>query len=164
MSVSVFRFFIILCVIFSVSIPAAHAKRRSSVLKWIEQDFYRPDDMARPYTENGTAPHSYLWQKDADPAWSPEDWIITRGSIEAVLEDLYIGGVITDQSENDDIPVLEVGNTFLALSHKMQGRILRFLDYAYGITENDAHGMIHIEHDETNRRIGLYTAYGLQMQ
>ena len=65
---------------------------------------------------------------------------------------------------DDDVPVLEVGNLFMALDSRTQAKILEFMDYAYQITKNDVLGIIHIEHENTNKRIGMYTIDGLSFQ
>lgn len=138
-----------------------YAQRSSNILKWLDQSGFNPSYYARPNLKDGVVPHTYI--KHTGP-WTPEDWITAKGSADAVIADLYKGGVIIEQSADDGVPVLEVGNTFMALSSRTQAQILEFLDYVYGITEGDALGVIHIEHDRTDKRIGLYTPDGLHFQ
>lgn len=154
----IFSLFTISCLFFT---STAHAQRSSNWLKWLDQSSFNLDYYPRPNLKDGTTPHAYI--KHEGP-WEPEDWITAKGSAEAVIADLYKGGMITDQSSDDGVPVLEVGNTFMMLDSRTQAKILEFLDYAYGITQQDPLGMIHIEHDRTDKRIGLYTADGLAFQ
>ena len=150
--------FALICALFITS-PAC-ADREGGISKWLNND-YSFDDFARPVFKDAENPHMHQW---SDGDWVPEDWIIAEGSIEAVIDNLYAKRIVRDQTSEDDVPVLEVGNIFMTLSDDDRYKVVRFFDYAYNITGDNELGMIHIEHEGTNDHIGLYTKHGLQMQ
>ncbi len=138
----------------------AYSERQSGIRGWVNPG-YSAEDLVRPYLKDGKKPHAYLWGEED---WSPEDWITADQDAKSVIQDLYKGGIISDQSADNGIPVLEVGYTFMALSSAQRLRVVQFLDYVYGITADNKDGVMHIEHEDTNKRIGLYTIHGLQLQ
>jgi len=140
--------------------PDAHAVRQKGIWGWLSDDF-NPENFNDPYLRDGQTPHAYQWDFGD---WNPQDWIDARGSAESVIKDLYKAQIISEQSEEDNIPILEVGQAFLNLSSEDQSKIVYFFDYVYGITYRDPAAVIHLEHEDTNKRIGLYTAQGLQLQ
>lgn len=159
-------FLILLCMGLCVgsmafSFSDAHARRAQTFLRWFMAPDVHEGYMTRPYSEDGVVPHSYLRHQGV---WEPQDWVTARGSAENVIRDFYVSGIIVDQSSNNGVPVLEVGNLFLSLSSRTKAQILEFLDYAYGVTALDPRGVIHIEHEDSENKIGLYTADGLHLQ
>lgn len=154
------RVFCLILTIFIISPDMAEAGRAKGIWRWLHTD-YGEKDAVRPYLEDGHKPHAYLWNQDD---WDPAGWLVTGGDPEQIIKGLYKSRIIREQSSENGIPVLEVGNNFMTLSKREQSRILTFLDHAYGITEDNENAVIHLEHEGTNERIGLYTIHGLQMQ
>ena len=119
-------------------------------------------DFVRPYLEEAKLPHNSQW---ADDEWSPQDWIDARGgSVIAVVNGFYSAGIIKDQYFDDDVPVLEVGQTFIDLSGQEQRRVVAFMDDVFGVTSSSKAGVIEIEFHDDNKSVGLFTKDGLQLQ
>lgn len=120
-------------------------------------------DFDQRYMKDGKTPNNNQWDDDN---WKPEYWVDAKGSTSAVIEGLYGSGVLVDQYE-DDVPVLEVGRTFLQLSPVDQRHVIEFVDYAFKITATKPHGIFYVVFDNGNKGdelLGVYTVNGLQMQ
>lgn len=116
-------------------------------------------DPVRPYLQEAKLPQNSQWAEDA---WTPQDWIDSRGSAAAVIDGFYNAGIITDQYTDDNIPVLEVGQKFLELSDQEKRRVVAFMDDAFGVTENEGIFMLYYyKHDVP---VGVFGADGLQLQ
>lgn len=114
-----------------------------------------------PYLQNGKHPHNSQWnEKD----WTPEYWAQQRSSDLQVLRGFYFSDVIRDQYFEDDIPVLEVGPNFYKLSGYDKIRVAKMFDSVYGITEGNEFGMYMLYDWKSEKPIGAYTRYGLQIQ
>ncbi len=139
----------------------ALAERKTSIWAWLPW-YHVNMDYERRLIEDPKIPHNHLWN---DEDWSPQQWAYERGSAQTMLDDLYIAGIVTKQYRDDqDTLVLEVGQPFMQLSPQDKRRVVRFIDYAYGVTENSQSGMFHIYHHESKKPIGLFTKHGVQFQ
>ncbi len=119
-------------------------------------------NQTQPYLNGAKIPHNTQWRDDD---WRPEDWVETKGSIDAVMKGFYDNDVIVDQDVENGIPVLEVGETFLRLSDREKRHVAAFIDYVYEITSRTENGMFLIVYDKwDDTPLGLYTAQGLQLQ
>jgi hypothetical protein len=114
----------------------------------------------RPYLEEAKMRHNVQWENDP---WTPQDWIADRGGQVAVIDRFYADGIITNQFVKNDVPVLEVGRTFMELSALDRRRVLETVDYIFGMTDAPQ-GMFSVQHAETGDTIGLYTKEGAQFQ
>lgn len=139
---------------------APHAEARSkSWLRWV---FTPPvPDFETTYLYDGKTPHAYTW---ADESWTPDDWTQARGSDKGVMDDLYAAGIITDQYEKGNMPVLEVGQSFMQLSNEDKHKVAAYVDDVLGITAAGTDGAFMLIRQGRNAPIGLYTKAGLQLQ
>lgn len=118
----------------------------------------------KPYLEDAKLPHNSRW---ADDEWEPQDWIESRGGNPMnVINGFYDAGIITDQYFDDDIPVLEVGQTFIELGAKDKRRVVAFIDDVFGVTQNTKAGVIviYLDHKGGDVPIGEFNKNGLQLQ
>lgn len=87
--------------------------------------------------------HDYQW---GDDDWTPQAWVSDRGSAEAVMNDFYAAGIITEPFDlqraidGEYRPVLEVGQPFLNLSYQDQRRIAVFVDDVFAVTGRTGQG------------------------
>jgi len=121
-----------------------------------------PDsDPVRPYLETAKIPHNSQWE---EKGWTPQDWIDSRdGNAFTVVNGLYEAKIITDQYSDGDVPVLEVGQAFLDLSHQDKRRVTAFFDAVFGITKTGK-GFFLIRFHKHSIPVGLFNAKGLQLQ
>ena len=171
--VKVFQVFVFIA-FFSVLVgvsPAVSQEQKGpqkSVGDYIEdlgKEIAGPEDVDfdRRYLKDGKTPHNSQWD---DENWHPEYWVEDKGSVTAVIDGFYDGGVIVEQYE-DEVPVLEVGRPFLQLSPLEQRRVIEFVDFAFKITEAKPHGIFYIviDHEKKGKELlGIYTINGLQFQ
>ena len=106
-------------------------------------------------------PAEYSHDNHRDGDWSPEDWVEAEGSATQVIDGFYDAGIIVDQNENNG-PILSVGEPFLRLSPLDQYRVATFIDYAFKMSEKEAGGVYQIYHK--GQAVGLYSKHGLQMR
>ena len=81
-----------------------------------------------------------------------------------VIRGFYTADIIRDQYVDDDVPVLEVGPGFYMLGGHDKRRVTELVDDVYGITSSKRFGMFMIYDWKTEKAIGAYTQYGLQLQ
>lgn len=152
--------FLAVFAVFSMVFPSlAQADPKPWIWSWGINHFDETD-FSRRHMNDAKTPHNYQWEND----WSPQGWIDERGSAEALLEDFYKMNIITGQYDEDDVPVLEVGQGWIDLSARERLRVLKFVDYMYAITETVPDGTILLYHHKTKKPIGVYTVHGLQLQ
>lgn len=114
-----------------------------------------------PYLGDQPIKNRILWDRDQ---WTPQDWIKdVGGDPRGVVRDLYDTGILTNQyKDGDNIPVLEVGEKFLRLSNTDRIRVLRFVDYVYGVTkEKDGMFFVYSQTYE-DKPLGTYDKRGFQ--
>lgn len=146
---------------FSVPLSFAHADMSGS-MQWQEYIWGPPNtDPVRPYLRTAKVPHNSQW---ADDEWSPQDWIDDRGSAEAVIDGFYAAEIITDQYDEGDTPVLEVGQRFLDLSPQEKRRVVSFFDDVFGITSGTPNGVMLIYFHNDEEHVGVFNKDGLQLQ
>lgn len=128
---------------------------------WICWIFPCYENVTRPYSEDAKTPHNIQWKDDA---WRPEDWTATRGNRAQVIAGLYEGGIVHEWDDNNGkgVPTLEVGKNFFRLSDRDKIRVVKYFDYAYGVTASPR-ATILIE-TRKGDEVGVYTAQGLQLQ
>lgn len=137
----------------------AHADPKPWQFGWGSEHF--KDQDFQPYSHDAKTPHTARWQTDG---WDPSDWADDRGSYAGVLADFYRGGIITDRSMDDGIPVLEVGEAFFTLSDQDKRRVAMFVDHLFGITRHKENGLFRIVDQRHAQIIGVFTRHGLQLQ
>ncbi len=143
-----------------LALSSAQASSKPSFFAW-GQNHWKNLDFERPYLEDSITVHNSQWEFDH---WRPQDWIESRGSVEAVMDNLYTHGIITKQYMDDNFPVLEVGLPFIQLSGQEKRRVTAFVDYVHGITRNPETGLYYIREHGSHKDLGLFTRYGLQIQ
>ena len=109
--------------------------------------------------------HSY--ENSYDPSWndqwSPVDWADSAASAQAVIDNFYARRVLVDQFLDDGTPVLEVGQTFLALSSQDQRRVVKFVAFAFDVDGLTGNGTMHVQLDREHAPIGLYNRGSVQL-
>ncbi|MDB5491237.1 MAG: hypothetical protein JWO78_1086 [Micavibrio sp.] len=116
----------------------------------------------KPYLDQPVYPQNSQWE---DKTWQPADWNAQRkGGAAELIQGFYTTGIFKRQYTDDNVPVLEVGPRFYDLSGYDKRRVLRILDEEYKITSGHENGMFTLADGRTGKPIGLYTAYGLQLQ
>lgn len=114
-----------------------------------------------PYLEDAKYPHNSQWDKNP---WKPEHWAQQRESGKHVIEGFYRADIIREQYVDDDIPVLVVGPGFYLLGGQDKRRVTKMVDDVYNITSTRLNGMYMLYDWKTEKAIGAYTKYGLQIQ
>ncbi len=138
----------------------AHAKPKPWVFSWWLSHWDNLD--FKPYPDNTRHTHDMQWNKSL---WKPDHWIAQRGGDGTkLIQGFYKAGIIRDQYEDDDIPVLEVGPVFYELGGEDKRRVMATVDAVYGITSGAENGMFTLTDWRSGQMIGAYTRYGLQMQ
>ena len=151
--------FLLVLAALSVGYSDASFARTSSGWGWGSENWRTAD--FTPYFANDKIGQRSLWDDDA---WTPEAWIIDAGDEKRVMRSLYAAGILTDQSKDrDNIPVLEVGETFIQLSGVDQRRVLQFVDYVFEITTSVENGMFFVTYQpQKGEQLGVYTKHGFQ--
>ncbi len=122
---------------------------------WDHQDF-------KPYYENGRDQHNGQWKESA---WTPEQWAAMRkGEPMSVIQGFYNADIIRDQRVEGGLPVLEVGPAFYLLGGEDKRRVTAMIDSVYNVTTARENGIFMLEDWKTGKTVGVYTAYGLQIQ
>lgn len=118
-------------------------------------------DYERRYMFDGYQPHNYLYNNDE---WSAQEWLKQR-SPQQLLDGFYQAGILTDQYEEDGIPAIEVGRTFMTLSSYDKVKVIKTLDAIYGVTEHHPAGTILVFYEEDDRDpVAVYSGNGVQFQ
>lgn len=152
---AVFSFIIMGC----LSPSTAQAEPKWWIFGWNSDHWYKQD--FQPYLENGHHPHNSQWDnKD----WEPEDWIAQRSTSHELVDGFYRANIIDEQLICDDIPVLKVGPGFYRLGGHDKRRVTETLDHIYQITSRSQNGVFMLRDWKSNKTIGSYTKYGLQIQ
>ena len=116
----------------------------------------------KPYLDNPTQDQNSQWD---NRKWTPADWAAQRpGGEKQLIAGFFTAQIFSRQYVDNHLPVLEVGPAFYDLSGYDKRRVLRILDDAYHITSNHPNAMFTLTDWRTHKPIGLYTAYGLQLQ
>ncbi len=164
------RFFAFLFVLAAFSIGGSaqsYATAKPWVWGWWPGHWQNLD--FKPYLGDQKIRQRSLWDGDT---WTPEAWIKDAGDEKRIMRDLYAVGIIVDQyTDGDDIPVLEVGDTFIQLSGLDQRRILRFVDHVFEITKAEENGMFYVHYKDSDDNVleeifdgepvlGVYTKHG----
>jgi hypothetical protein len=120
---------------------------------WEGQDF-------QPYLADQPIKNRIVWDRDN---WTPQDWIDdVGGDARYVMRDLFGYGILTRQYRDGEIPVLEVGEPYLRLSHTDRLRVLRFVDHIFEITK-EPNGMFFVYlKDVDDEPLGTYGNRGFQ--
>ncbi|PCJ98109.1 MAG: hypothetical protein COA45_08120 [Zetaproteobacteria bacterium] len=142
------RKFSFLMVFAALSLSACSSK------PWSGDDF-------KPYLGEQQIRQSSLWEGDN---WTPEDWLKEEGDEKRVMHDLYAANIVTDQyTDNDNIPVLEVGEQFMRMSGIDRYRVLQFMDHVFEITTSSPNGMFYVIYNlDDDDPVGLYNKHGFQ--
>lgn len=137
----------------------AYAEPKPWVWSWWESHWDNLD--FEPYLEDAKHPHNSQWDNST---WKPQDWEAQRKSSMDVIKGFYTADIVRDQYTDDDVPVLEVGPGFYMLGGQDKRRVAQMVDYVYGITTSKKDGIYMLYDWRTEKAIGVYTKYGLQMQ
>lgn len=155
----IFGFLLVLATL-AVALPqASHATPKPWVWGWWPSHWQNLD--FKPYIGDSKLTQRGLWDRDN---WTPEAWIKDAGDAKRIMRDLYAVDIVSDQFTNDDnIPVLVVGQNFLRLSGLDQRRVLQFVDHVFEITKTDPQGMFFIYYRENDDApIGVFDKNGFQ--
>jgi len=115
-----------------------------------------------PYETDGKHDHA-IYNQSGD--WKPEDWADQYDSVYKLIENFYGMDVIEKQYVDSGVPMLRVGTGFYHLSGKDKYRLMKYLDYVYGMEKSNRDAYFRIEDWYTKKVIGVYTSrYGLQLQ
>ncbi len=136
-----------------------HAEAKPWVWGWWPSHWKNLD--FKPYLGNQQISQRSLWDDDQ---WTPEAWIKDAGDAKRIMRDFYAYDIVSDQYVGDeDIPVLEVGETYMRLSGLDRRRVLQFVDHVFGITKGEEDGMFYVYYRELDDDpLGVYNKYGLQ--
>ncbi len=115
----------------------------------------------QPYIGGEKISQRSLWDNDT---WTPEAWIKDAGDAKRIMRDFYAIDIITNQyTDEDNIPVLEVGSQFMELSGLDKRRVLQFVDHIFEITSSEENGMFYVFYDKNKAApLGIYNKYGFQ--
>ena len=137
----------------------AYAEPKPWIWSWYPSHWTNLD--FEPYLENGKHPHNSQWDS---VKWEPADWAQQRESGKHVIEGFYRADIIREQYVDDEIPVLVVGPSFYLLGGHDKRRVAEMVDSVYNITDTRKNGIFMLYDWETEKAIGSYTKYGLQIQ
>jgi hypothetical protein len=141
--------------------PASNAFAEGKVWIWGWGPSHWESLDYEPYLQNGKHPHNSQWD---EIDWKTEYWEEQRSSELQVIRGFYFSDIIRNQYIEDDIPVMVVGPNFYKLSGYDKQRVTEMVDEAYGITASSMFGSYKLYDWSTEKPIGLYTRYGLQIQ
>lgn len=145
----------------AITATAAQAQPKATYWAWWPSHWENLN-FPNPYLENGTHPHNTQWD---DKAWAPSDWAAQRpGGGAEVIRGLYVADIFQRQYMDGKMPVLVVGPNFYHLSGEDKRRVTGLVDEYFQITSSKLNGMFVLQDWRTRRQVGLYTAYGLQIQ
>lgn len=98
-------------------------------------------------------------------AWSPVDWADSAAGAQGVIDNFYARDVLKNQFLKRGTPVLEVGQTFLALSSQDQRRVVRFVAFAFDVDGLTGNGAMHVQLDRERKcaPVGLYSGGAVQL-
>ena len=115
----------------------------------------------RVYLQSNENAYDLSWRD----AWSPVDWADSAVSAQEVIDNFYARDVLTDQFLKRGTPVLEVGQTFLAMSSQDQRRVVRFVAFAFDVDGLTGNGTMHVQLDQERKcaPIGLYNRGSVQL-
>ncbi len=115
----------------------------------------------QPYIGNQENSQRSLWDDDM---WTPEAWVENAGDEKNIMRNLYESNIIISQyTDRDNIPILEVGDNFISLSGVDRRRILQFVDYVFEITSSEENGMFYVFYSRNDDEpLGVYNKYGFQ--
>ena len=113
-------------------------------------------------------PYMYDWRNDyssytQNHYWTPAHWVSEEKSTQEVVDGFYRSGIITDQYYDGNIPVLEVGHSFLELSTRDRHRVVAFMDYAFNLKAAKGGNIIEIYLKRNEIPLGLYAQGRLQL-
>lgn len=152
------RLIFLLSLCFIITIPA-QAGSKTWPFGWPQGHYKEP--RFEPYINDAKTPHT---ERFLIEQWTPLDWAQDRGSYTGVLHDFYQEGVITDRYFCGDVPILEVGDTFMMLSDQDKRRVAIFVDEMFGMTFRPEYGFFRIVNARYDEIVGVYSASGLQLQ
>ncbi len=163
--------FLPLFAIFALVIAATPAKAEPKPWVWGWWPGHWDNQDFKPHIDHPTQPHNIQWKNGLyGQDWHPENWIRAKGSAEEVIKGFYKAGIVTDQTSEDGVPVLEVGDAYLRLSGQEKRRVAEFMDYVFHVTDTSPAKMFYIFHEDSGfliwpgRPVGMYTKAGLQLQ
>ena len=137
----------------------AEARKQGYFWRFFKENWQTMD--FQPYLGHQQIRQRSLWDGDD---WTPEGWIKDAGDERRIMRDLYQSHIIVDQYKDDqNIPVLVVGDSFKKLSDLDTRRVLKFVDHIFEITVSEEHGMFYVYHiDDFKTPMGIYNEYGFQ--
>ncbi len=115
-----------------------------------------------PYLYDGYSQQHQTWRGES---WAVSDWAPDAQAARALLANFKELGVLRDDRPwlTGNHAMLVVDNGFYRLSTYDQRRLLGLVDQLYSVTGKRA-GTLFLKDNQTDRVIGLYTAWGLQLQ
>ena len=138
---------------------AAQAQPKVWIFGW-GPEYYHTHDF-EPYLDDAKLPHYHQWD---GRNWKPQDWIQQKKGELKMMRSLYFSEIISDQYYENDVPVLEVGPNFYNLSGYDRERVAELVDHVYNITGENKDGIFMLYDWDTEKPIGVYSAYGLSLQ
>lgn len=152
-------FLMTVCTVALVSQASYAGARKES--SWLNRPTHWKNLNYEPYLGNNKITQRGLWEKDD---WTPEDWAKDAGSPQRIIKDFYMGDIIREQyNDENNVPVLVVGDGFMRLSGLDRRRVLSFVDYAFDITASEENGMFYVfSAEDMKEPIGIYNKYGFQ--
>lgn len=119
------------------------------------------DVQDRMYLQSNADAYDPSWRDD----WNPVDWADSAESAQSVIDNFYARNVLRDQFLDDGTPVLEVGQTFLALSSQQQRRVVRFVAFAFDVDGLTGNGTMHVQLDRGLKDVpvGVYNRGSVQL-
>jgi hypothetical protein len=139
----------------------AQAGGKVSPFGWGPEHWEQLHDF-QPYIDHPYQTQNEQW--DDDP-WAPSFWAQQRDSGEKrVVDDLFRVDIFRKKYVEDGVPAVQVGQNFYNLGGNDKRRVTAMLDDFYGITRNKVFGMFTLYDWNSNRAIGTYTQYGLQLK
>ncbi len=118
-------------------------------------------DFEKTYLYDGKSRHNTQWDH---MQWQPQDWIAQRKNGLQLIQGWYKAGIITDQYEKRDVPVLEVGPRFYNLGGRDKRRVVQTIDSVYEVTSQDKNAIFRIRDAGSGKYIGLYSRHGLMLE
>lgn len=154
--------FLVVLALFATSFPDLSHARKTETCPWNWWSQNWKQQTFKPYLAgDGKLSQRGLWDNDT---WTPEAWIKDAGDEKRIMHDLYATDIVSDQyTDENNIPVLVVGQNFMRLSGTDQRRILMFIDHIFKITSAEQNGMFFVFYRENEEKeIGVYDKNGFQ--
>ena len=159
-------------VLFGAVITAGPSQARDQTVfeRWLFN--FGEEESFDPHIHHSKVPHRIQWQNGLyhDQFWHPQNWVNAVGSVDRVMDRFYNDEFIRKVDMDCEPPYISVGDSFMRLSSYDKRRVMKFFDYANGVTGPQNPNALEIYYFRTERfwgkgdPVAYYGPGGLQLR